>query len=120
MHRILLREVVIDSPEATFVATRDFWAAACWGSAPHVASSPERDAQFKILRCDHAAVDLDAACNSVRHHSGAHRNLDASEILDSSSPTGRLQPDSPPLGCSLACRARRLHRASAFTMSRGR
>jgi hypothetical protein len=28
MHRILLREVVIDAPSETFAATRDFWAAA--------------------------------------------------------------------------------------------
>ncbi len=28
MHRILLREVVVDAPSETFAATRDFWAAA--------------------------------------------------------------------------------------------
>jgi hypothetical protein len=41
MHRILLREVVIDAPEATFVATRDFWAAALLTEARRVQAYPE-------------------------------------------------------------------------------
>ena len=33
MHRILMREVVIDAPSTTFAATRDFWAAALLAEA---------------------------------------------------------------------------------------
>ncbi|SDD93103.1 VOC family protein [Auraticoccus monumenti] len=46
MHRILLREVVIDAPASTFAATRDFWAAALLTDAQQVAASPE----FTALR----------------------------------------------------------------------
>jgi Glyoxalase-like domain len=41
MHRILLREVVIDAPTSTFAATRDFWAAALLTEARQVAKYPE-------------------------------------------------------------------------------
>jgi catechol 2,3-dioxygenase-like lactoylglutathione lyase family enzyme len=41
MHRILLREVVIDAPSETFAATRDFWAAALSAQARQVEESPE-------------------------------------------------------------------------------
>jgi hypothetical protein len=41
MHRILLREVVIDAPADTFAATRDFWAAALLAEARQVESYPE-------------------------------------------------------------------------------
>lgn len=46
MHRILLREVVIDAPTSTFAATRDFWAAALLAEAEHVGEHPE----FTALR----------------------------------------------------------------------
>lgn len=41
MHRILLREIVVDAPEATFAATRDFWAAALLTQARDVEEFPE-------------------------------------------------------------------------------
>jgi hypothetical protein len=41
MHRILLREVVVDAPETTFAATRDFWAAALLTEARKVEEFPE-------------------------------------------------------------------------------
>ena len=41
MHRILLREVVIDAPDDTFTATRDFWAAALLTRARLVEDYPE-------------------------------------------------------------------------------
>ena len=41
MHRILLREVVVDAPEATFAAVRDFWAAALLTDAHEVEEFPE-------------------------------------------------------------------------------
>lgn len=41
MHRILLREVVIDVPSETFAATRDFWAAALVTDAQQVKLFPE-------------------------------------------------------------------------------
>jgi hypothetical protein len=41
VHRILLREVVIDAPAATFAATRDFWAAALLAEAEQVVEFPE-------------------------------------------------------------------------------
>jgi len=46
VHRILLREVVIDAPSSTFAATRDFWAAALGAEAESVAEFPE----FTTLR----------------------------------------------------------------------
>lgn len=41
MHRILLREIVIDAPSATFGQTRDFWAAALLAEIRHVEAFPE-------------------------------------------------------------------------------
>jgi hypothetical protein len=41
MHRILLREVVVDAPKETFAATRDFWAAALLTAAREVTEFPE-------------------------------------------------------------------------------
>lgn len=41
MHRILLREVVIDVPDSTFAATRDFWATALLTKARTVDQFPE-------------------------------------------------------------------------------
>ena len=41
MHRILLREVVIDAPSASFIAVRDFWAAALLTDARQVEDHPE-------------------------------------------------------------------------------
>jgi glyoxalase superfamily protein len=41
MHRILLREVVIDAPSDTFPAVRDFWAAALLTEARQVEDYPE-------------------------------------------------------------------------------
>ena len=41
MHRILLREVVVDAPAATFAVTRDFWAAALLTEARQVEDHPE-------------------------------------------------------------------------------
>ena len=41
MHRILLREVVVDAPQDTFAATRDFWAAALMTKAQEVVEFPE-------------------------------------------------------------------------------
>ncbi len=41
MHRILLREVVVDAPQDSFVATRDFWAAALLTEAREVEDFPE-------------------------------------------------------------------------------
>jgi hypothetical protein len=41
MHRILLREVVIDAPTETFAATRDFWAAALLTGSRRLADHPE-------------------------------------------------------------------------------
>ncbi|HEY6746904.1 MAG TPA: VOC family protein [Mycobacteriales bacterium] len=41
MHRILLREVVIDAPSETFAAVREFWAAALLTEARRVENYPE-------------------------------------------------------------------------------
>lgn len=41
MHRILLREVVIDAPTETFPATRDFWAAALLTEPRRLEDHPE-------------------------------------------------------------------------------
>jgi Glyoxalase-like domain len=41
MHRILVREVVVDAPSATFAATRDFWAAALLTEPREVEAFPE-------------------------------------------------------------------------------
>jgi Glyoxalase-like domain len=41
MHRILLREVVIDAPSDAFAATRDFWAAALLAEASKIEKYPE-------------------------------------------------------------------------------
>lgn len=41
MHRILLREIVVDAPSVTFAATRDFWAAALLTEAREVEEFPE-------------------------------------------------------------------------------
>jgi Glyoxalase-like domain len=41
MHRILLREVVIDAPSEIFAAERDFWAAALLTRARQVERYPE-------------------------------------------------------------------------------
>jgi Glyoxalase-like domain len=41
VHRILLREVVVDAPSDTFAATRDFWAAALLTEARQVEAFPE-------------------------------------------------------------------------------
>lgn len=41
MHRILLREVVVDAPDDTFAATRDFWAAALVTEAREIEEFPE-------------------------------------------------------------------------------
>jgi len=41
MHRILLREVVVDAPSKTFAATRAFWAAALLTQAREVEEFPE-------------------------------------------------------------------------------
>jgi hypothetical protein len=41
MHRILLREVVIDAPTDSFAAERDFWAAALLTQARQVERYPE-------------------------------------------------------------------------------
>lgn len=41
MHRILLREIVIDAPADTFAATRDFWAAALLTGSRTVEEFPE-------------------------------------------------------------------------------
>ena len=41
MHRILLREVVIDAPSEAFPATRDFWAAALLTKARPFENYPE-------------------------------------------------------------------------------
>jgi hypothetical protein len=41
MHRILLREVLIDTPAETFAATRDFWAGALDARPEVVTDHPE-------------------------------------------------------------------------------
>ena len=41
MHRILVREIVIDAPSDTFAATRDFWSAALLSPARLVEEFPE-------------------------------------------------------------------------------
>jgi hypothetical protein len=41
MHRILVREIVIDAPSDTFAATRDFWSAALLSEARSVEEFPE-------------------------------------------------------------------------------
>lgn len=41
MHRVFLREVVVDAPTETFEATRDFWAAALLTEARLVTDYPE-------------------------------------------------------------------------------
>ena len=41
MHRILLREVVVDAPSETFVATARFWASALSARARQVPEHPE-------------------------------------------------------------------------------
>lgn len=41
MHRILIREIVIDALSSTFAATRDFWSAALSSEARVVEDFPE-------------------------------------------------------------------------------
>ena len=67
MHRILLREVVIDAPSATFPAVRDFWAAALLTQARQVERYPE----FTALE-DPAALPVvglqDVGADRARFH----------------------------------------------------
>ncbi|MHA7262465.1 VOC family protein [Arthrobacter sp. TMN-37] len=41
MHRILLREVVIDAPDEVFAKTRDFWGSALFAEPRQVEEHPE-------------------------------------------------------------------------------
>jgi Glyoxalase-like domain len=67
MHRILLREVVIDAPTDVFAAERDFWAAALLTEARQLARYPE----FTALD-DHAALSVvglqDVGTDAARFH----------------------------------------------------
>ena len=67
MHRILLREVVIDSPTVTFAATRDFWSEALLAT-PRVV---ERHSEFTALN-DAAALPFvgmqDVGTDQARFH----------------------------------------------------
>jgi hypothetical protein len=79
MHRILLREVVIDAPSDTFPATRDFWAAALLTEARQFKNYPE----FTDLEdpASLSAVGLqDIGTDSARFHLDIETDDVAAEV----------------------------------------
>ena len=68
MHRILLREVVIDAPTEIFAAERDFWAAALLTQARQVERYPEFTALVGPRRSVHLAGSLGEVGGLGGHH----------------------------------------------------
>lgn len=75
MHRILLREVVIDAPDDTFTATRDFWAAALLTEARLVEDYPE----FTALE-DPAALSVVGLQNIGGDRARFHVDLETDDV----------------------------------------
>jgi Glyoxalase-like domain len=75
MHRILLREVVIDAPDETFAATRDFWAAALLTRARLVEDYPE----FTALE-DPAALSVVGLQNIREDQARFHLDLETDDV----------------------------------------
>jgi hypothetical protein len=79
MHRILLREIVIDAPTETFAATRDFWSAALLTQAREVERYPE----FTALE-DPASLPVvglqDVGVDSARYHVDIETDDVAAEV----------------------------------------
>jgi hypothetical protein len=67
MHRIMLREVVIDAPTATFAATRDFWAAALRTEARQLADFPEFTALVEPASLPHVGLQ-ELGSDTARFH----------------------------------------------------
>lgn len=75
MHRILLREVVIDAPDESFTATRDFWAAALLTKARQVARYPE----FTALE-DPASLSVVGLQNIGADRARFHVDLETDDV----------------------------------------
>lgn len=75
MHRILLREVVIDAPEEVFAATREFWAAALLTQARQVARYPE----FTALE-DPASLSVVGLQNIGADRARFHLDLETDDV----------------------------------------
>jgi hypothetical protein len=75
MHRILLREVVIDAPTATFAATRDFWAAALLTEARQVPKYQE----FTALE-DPASLSVVGLQDIGTDHARYHVDLETDDV----------------------------------------
>ncbi|HEY6748240.1 MAG TPA: VOC family protein [Mycobacteriales bacterium] len=75
MHRILLREVVIDAPSDKFAAARDFWAAALCTEPRRVTSHPE----FTAL-VDPAAVPVVGLQEIVDDQARFHVDLEPDDV----------------------------------------
>jgi len=115
MHRILLREVVIDAPTETFAATRDFWAAALLAEARPLENHTEFAALdgpaslpmvgFQDIGADRARVHLELETDDVPAEVARLVRLGAEEVSRHSGwvvlrdPAGLLlcvgQPESP-------------------------
>ena len=67
MHRILLREVVIDAPSSTFAATRDFWASALLAQAEQVDEHPEFTALHRPASLSWVGLQ-DTGAAEARYH----------------------------------------------------
>ena len=90
MHRILLREVVIDAPSETFAATRDFWAAALLTEARRLPHHPEFTALedpaslavvgLQDIGTDHARFHLDLETDDVAAEVARLLRLGAEEV----------------------------------------
>ena len=75
MHRILLREVVIDAPSDKFAAAREFWAAALCTEARQMSSHPE----FTAL-VDPAAVPVVGLQEIVDDQARFHVDLETDDV----------------------------------------
>lgn len=75
MHRILLREVVIDAPSESFTAVRDFWAAALLTDARQVDSYPE----FTAL-VDPASLSVVGLQNIGEDQARFHVDLETDDV----------------------------------------
>ena len=90
MHRILLREVVIDAPSDTFAATRDFWEAALLTKARQLKDYPEFTALedtaslsvvgLQDIGDDRARFHVDLETDDVAAEVGRLTRLGAEEV----------------------------------------
>ncbi|CAA9232787.1 MAG: hypothetical protein AVDCRST_MAG41-1076 [uncultured Corynebacteriales bacterium] len=122
MHRILLREVVIDAPTETFAATRDFWAAALLTGTRQLADHPEFTALedpaslplvgLQDIGTDGARVHLDLETDDVPAEVARLVGLGAVEVARHASwvvlrdPAGLLVCVLPAESADFATRAR--------------